>query len=109
MTQCGDQQVLKASDGQVKVFLKNGQEAECNVETCVFMIKSEGLPEISEITDAYDKEGGFYKIVINGTNFKQKENGTSPIFTSDNGKIVHTPLSSSDTYLEYRVEGVSAS
>jgi hypothetical protein len=63
---------MTASNGQVKVFMKNWEQAVCAEEVCVFMIVSEGLPEITEVQDVYDSENNFYKIVINGTNFKSE-------------------------------------
>jgi hypothetical protein len=61
------------------------------------MIVLEGLPEITAVKDVYDSENNFYKIVIDGTNFDSEQNGKDPIFTSDDGKIVHTLIQSSET------------
>lgn len=87
--------------------MKNWEQASCDEEVCVFMIVSQGLPEISAVQDVYDSENNFYKIVINGTNFESEQNGQNPIYTSANGKIVHKLIQSSETYLEYRVEGLT--
>jgi len=73
------------------------------------MIVSQGLPEITAVQDVYDSENNFYKIVINGKNFESELSGKNPIFTSDDGKVVHTlnQSSATETYLEYRVEGLT--
>lgn len=73
------------------------------------MIVSKDLPEITGVQDVYDSENNFYKLVINGNNFESEQNGKNPVFTSDNGKIIHTlnQSSATETYLEYRVEGLT--